>query len=264
MLLKKKDLNTLILGLLLILMCHVMYLINIVDGIWILLFILFFGLNYVRCFRVKINNSQYTSIIILGLIMVLLSAFMAHYNVGQPITLGIDGQKIFLIILLSYFSLRKLLSRKMIDLELFEKIIVAYISEPLYNYLQRTSSISRNKKINHDFIEAAKAQMEYLDQRYPKLKIISHTAYASANLTVYDFYLKNGVKCSKENIVDFKKAVRENRKYIDDADFMRRSKKIQGKDNECSRKIKMELKMLQYCYPIFRLTSLIWGYKKGI
>lgn len=105
MLLKKKDLNTLILGLLLILMCHVMYLINIVDGIWILLFILFFGLNYVRCFRVKINNSQYTSIIILGLIMVLLSAFMAHYNVGQPITLGIDGQKIFLIILLSYFSL---------------------------------------------------------------------------------------------------------------------------------------------------------------
>lgn len=41
-------------------------------------------------------------------------------------------------------------------------------------------------------------------------------------------------------------------------------KKIQGKDNECSRKIKMELKMLQYCYPIFRLTSLIWGYKKGI
>lgn len=109
----------------------------------------------------------------------------------------------------------------------YKGVRLAYISEPLYNYLQRTSSISRNKKINHDFIEAAKAQMEYLDQRYPKLKIISHTAYASANLTVYDFYLKNGVKCSKENIVDFKKAVRENRKYIDDADFMRRSKKIQ-------------------------------------
>ena len=100
---------------------------------------------------------------------------------------------------------------------------VAYISE----HLQITSSISRNKKINHDFIGAAKAQMEYLDQRYPELKIISHTAYASANLTVYDFYLKNGVKCSKENIADFKKAVRENRKYIDGADFMRRSKKIQ-------------------------------------
>lgn len=124
MLVKKKDLNTLILGLLLILMCHVMYLINIVDGIWILLFILFFGYNYVRYFGVKIKNSQYTSIIILGLIMVFLSAFMAHYNVGQPITLGIDGQKIFLIILLSYFSLRKLLSRKMINLEFFEKIIV--------------------------------------------------------------------------------------------------------------------------------------------
>lgn len=124
MLLKKKNLNTLIIGLLLILMCHLMYLINIMDGIWILLFVLFFGLSYLRYFRIKINKSKFTSIILLGIIMVFLSSFMAHYNVGQPIIFGIDGQKIFLIIILSYFPLRKLLSKKQLNLELLEKIIV--------------------------------------------------------------------------------------------------------------------------------------------
>lgn len=74
---------------------------------------------------------------------------------------------------------------------------VGYTSLPLYNYLQRTSSISRNKKINHDFIEAARNQMKYLEQKYPELKEMAHTAYASANLTVYDFYLKMGLNVLK-------------------------------------------------------------------
>lgn len=124
MLLRKKELNTLILGLFFILMCHVMYLINIIDGFWILLFVLFFGLSYLKYFRIKVNKSGYTSVIFLGLVMILFSSFMAHYNVGQPIILGIDGQKIFLIILLSYFPLRKLFSRELIDFELLEKIIL--------------------------------------------------------------------------------------------------------------------------------------------
>ncbi len=44
--------------------------------------------------------------------MVFLSSFMAHYNVGQPIIFGIDGQKIFLIIILSYFSIAKIIVKK--------------------------------------------------------------------------------------------------------------------------------------------------------
>ena len=105
-------------------MCHVMYLLDIIDGIWILLFVLFFGLSYLRYFRIKTDKPEYTSIISLGLVMVLFSTFRAYYNVGQPIIFGIDGQKIFLIMLLSYFPLRKLLSRKLINLELLEKIIM--------------------------------------------------------------------------------------------------------------------------------------------
>ena len=106
---------------------------------------------------------------------------------------------------------------------------VGYISEPLYNYLQRTSSISRNKKINHDFIEAAQTQMDYLDDKYPDLKQVSHTAFASANLTVYDFYIKNGVKCPKEKKEEFRKNVQDNIEYIDSNVNISLVKKVQFK-----------------------------------
>lgn len=106
---------------------------------------------------------------------------------------------------------------------------VGYISDPLYNYLQRTSSISRNKKINHDFVEAAQMQMKYLDDKYPGLKLISHTAFASANLTVYDFYLKNGVRCPKEKKEEFRKNVLDNMEYISANKNISTMKKIQFK-----------------------------------
>jgi len=104
---------------------------------------------------------------------------------------------------------------------------VAYISKPLYNYLQRKSSISRNKNINHDFITAAREQMEFLDKNYPELAIIGHTAYASANLTVLDFYIKNGVDCPREKLNEFRKAVRDNMEYIKSNKYLSKSKRIQ-------------------------------------
>lgn len=104
---------------------------------------------------------------------------------------------------------------------------VGYVAKPLYNYLQRQSSISRNKKINHDFVYAAKEQMDFLDEKYPKLKVLGHTAYASANLTVYDFYIKNGVKCPKDKLLDFKKVVKENLSYIRKNENISKAKRIQ-------------------------------------
>ncbi len=104
---------------------------------------------------------------------------------------------------------------------------IGYVAKPLYNYLQRQSSISRNKKINHDFAYAAKEQMEFLDAKYPELSILGHTAYASANLTVYDFYIKNGVKCPKDKLVEFKKAVKENLGYIRKNEKISKAKRIQ-------------------------------------
>ena len=112
--------------------------------------------------------------------------------------------------------------------KLFDKAqTIGYVAKPLYNYLQRQSSISRNKKINHDFADAAKKQMEFLDDKYPQMSVLGHTAYASANLTVYDFYLKNGVKCPKDKLLEFKKAVRNNLVYIRKNKNISKAKRIQ-------------------------------------
>ena len=69
--------------------------------------------------------------------------------------------------------------------------------------------------------------MRYLDEKYPEMKVVGHTAYASAALTVYDFYLKNRVKCSKEKMNHFQEVIKENKEYIKKADYLTKSKKVQ-------------------------------------
>lgn len=126
------------------------------------------------------------------------------------------------------FPVGKLSEDYYIMYKIFDKAQrVSYLDIPCYNYLQRKNSITRSDKINHDHEYAAFEQMQYLDEKYPDMKVIGHTAYASAALTVYDFYLKNKVQCSKEKIDHFQKVVRENRKYIERANYLTKSKKIQ-------------------------------------
>lgn len=104
---------------------------------------------------------------------------------------------------------------------------IAFVATPCYNYLQRQNSISRNKKINHDFEKAAYEQMRYLDDKYPNLHVLGHTSHASAALTVYDFYIKSKVKCPKEVKENFKKIVRDNMDCIKCAEYLSKAKKIQ-------------------------------------
>lgn len=104
---------------------------------------------------------------------------------------------------------------------------VSYISKPNYNYLQRKNSITKNKKINEDFLEAAKEQMKKMENESERLKIITHVAYASAALTVYDFFIKNKVKCPKEKLQKFKKIVKDSKPFIDKYEGLSKAKKIQ-------------------------------------
>ena len=104
---------------------------------------------------------------------------------------------------------------------------ISYVSTPCYNYLQRQNSITHNVRINHDHEYAAREQMEYLEKKYPELKVLGHTAYASAALTVYDSYIKNAVSCPQKDIKHFKSVVQENKQYIKNADFLSKSKKVQ-------------------------------------
>lgn len=104
---------------------------------------------------------------------------------------------------------------------------ISYVSIPCYNYLQRQNSITKSSKINHDHEYAAKQQMEYLVKKYPNMKVLAHTSYASAALTVYDSYIKNGVKCSNKDLKHFKSVIKENKEFINQADYLSKSKKIQ-------------------------------------
>lgn len=104
---------------------------------------------------------------------------------------------------------------------------VSYLDIPCYNYLQRQNSITRNEKINHDHEYAAREQMVYLDEKHPELRTVSHTSYASAALTVYDFYIKNHVSCPKAQLQHFQDVVNQNKKYIKQANHLSKNKKIQ-------------------------------------
>ena len=126
------------------------------------------------------------------------------------------------------FPVGKLSEDYYIMFKIFDRAqAISYLDTPCYNYLQRNNSITRSTKINHDHEYAAREQMIYLDKKYPELKIVSHTSYASAALTVYDFYIKNQVTCPKEQLQHFRDVVKQNEGYIKQADYLSKSKKIQ-------------------------------------
>lgn len=104
---------------------------------------------------------------------------------------------------------------------------VAYEPSACYFYFQRANSITKSKKINTDFFEAAHEQMDYLDNFHPGLSIVGHCAFASAALTVYDSYLKNGVPCSRSELKCYQTVVKEERRWWGIATHLSHAKTIQ-------------------------------------
>lgn len=105
---------------------------------------------------------------------------------------------------------------------------VVFNPTPLYFYIQRQNSISRNKKINWDFIEASYEQMKYLLEKYPDIEDVARTAYASANMTVYNFHIKSHVKCPKDKRVELQKKVGDNLSFVKNNTRLSLVKKIQA------------------------------------
>ena len=85
---------------------------------------------------------------------------------------------------------------------------IVWTPEPLYNYLQRNNSISRNDIIKQDFIEASERQMLYIQEKYPDIDFVGKSAYASACLTIYDLYLKRKLKCPSNVKKSFQEIVK--------------------------------------------------------
>lgn len=105
---------------------------------------------------------------------------------------------------------------------------ITYFSDPLYYYYQRQNSISKDSKINYDFIEAAEKQMFFIERKYPALKKYVRSAYASANMTVYNIVIKNKGKCSKKEINLLKENVKKNYKFVLESENWSFSKKVQA------------------------------------
>ncbi len=104
---------------------------------------------------------------------------------------------------------------------------VSYTTKPMYNYLQRQNSISKNKKVNTQFIDAAYEQMVDLENYSEEMKKIVHTAYASAYLTVIDTYINQKMKCPKKLLKEAKNVIKQNKSIIKNNKKLSRAKKIQ-------------------------------------
>lgn len=123
------------------------------------------------------------------------------------------------------FPVGKLSEDMFIMYLLFDKSkSIGYIDIPLLYYYQRSGSISKTKRINYDFIEAAEQQRVYVSNRYPELKKYMEAICMISNLTVYDIVVNNGGKCSKDELEYFKGNIKKyyKRDSIKQLSFKRR------------------------------------------
>lgn len=126
------------------------------------------------------------------------------------------------------FPVGKLSEDYFVMYKLFEEAKeISYTSEPLYNYLQRQNSISKNKKINDQIIEAAYNQMVDLENYSDRMKSIVHVAYASSYLTVVNLYIKQKVKFPIDLLKAYREKIKENFIYIKKYRGISKAKKIQ-------------------------------------
>ena len=129
------------------------------------------------------------------------------------------------------FPVGKLSEDYYIMYKLFEKAKkISYINEPLYFYNQRKGSISKNGRINYDYKKAAKEQMVYIENKYPKLKKYVRTAYALSNMTIFNWYIKNrGYLPNTKEYNELKHEVKINIKYILENEKLSKMRKLQAR-----------------------------------
>ncbi len=117
------------------------------------------------------------------------------------------------------FPLNKLSEDWFIMHELFElanKIV--FNSTPLYYYRQRQGSLTRNRKVNFDAIEASDNVLMFVKEKYPHSidQALISCLYALLGVYNHIFLRKEYKKETKEIIIKFKKYYKQirNKKYM--------------------------------------------------
>ena len=89
---------------------------------------------------------------------------------------------------------------------------VAFTAKPLYHYIQRFGSISRNKgEVSLVPLDAYRQQLLFFGEKYPKIVNAAESAYVFAHIAIYNMYIRKGLKCERTLINMLQK---EARKYI--------------------------------------------------
>lgn len=90
--------------------------------------------------------------------------------------------------------------------------LVANVSKPLYHYIQRFGSISRNKgEVSLLPLEAYSQQLTYFREKYPEIVYAAETAFVFAHIAIYNMYVRKGLSCERKLALMLQ---RESRRYI--------------------------------------------------
>ena len=104
---------------------------------------------------------------------------------------------------------------------------IVSMSKSLYNYYQREGSISKNPKLNWDYISASRNQYEYVEKKYPNLKMCVRSSFVSANMTVYNSVIANGGRIELNEMKKLRTNVSKNYEYYMKYNQNNKVKKIQ-------------------------------------
>jgi hypothetical protein len=105
---------------------------------------------------------------------------------------------------------------------------IAYTSEPCYHYIQRTNSISRNKKINFEQMEASLSQLQFFQDHFPELIYIAETACAFSHMGIITSHLGNQVQYSPDLFRKIRRVCKKHLKSVLRNAHIPKSKKLQA------------------------------------
>lgn len=105
---------------------------------------------------------------------------------------------------------------------------VVYTSRPLLYYLQqRGGSITQKNRLIYDYVEAAREQMEFIKENYPRLATYAESAYCLSYFTIFNKVIQNGGVVSDDFIREMNIVVKSYSKNVYKNIYVSSAKKIQ-------------------------------------
>lgn len=105
---------------------------------WLGLFIIYAGYIFFTYTDTKEGEPLFKYNIIAVVVICLLASFQAHRLFGQSMSWGIRPQRFFVVIILSYFALRKIFVEELLDIDTMQRVIINFaIIEAVMSIIQQ-------------------------------------------------------------------------------------------------------------------------------